>query len=46
MGRFQIQILTKDNVWLTKFIIPKNTQFNNAATDWIILNLNITDESY
>ena len=46
MGRFQIQILTKDNVWLTKFIIAKNTQFSNAATDWIILNLNITDENY
>ena len=24
MGRFRIQILTKDNVWLTKFNIPKN----------------------
>ena len=46
MDRFQIQILTKDNVWLTKFIITKNTQFSNAATDWIILNLNITDENY
>ena len=46
MGRFQIQILTKDNVWLTKFIIAKNTQFSNTATDWIILNLNITDENY
>ena len=46
MGRFQLQILTKDNVWLTKFVIAKNTQFSNAATDWIILNLNITDENY
>ena len=45
MGRFQIQILSKDNVWLTKFIIAKNTQISNAATDWIILNLNITDEN-
>ena len=46
MGRFRIQILTKDNVWLTKIVIAKNTQFSNAATDWIILNLNITDENY
>ena len=46
MGRFRIQILTKDNVWLTKFVIAKNTQFSNAATDWTILNLNITDEKY
>ena len=46
MGRFRIQILTKDNVWLTKFIIPKNTQFSDASTDWNILNRNITDENY
>ena len=45
MGLFQIQILTKDNVWKTKFNIPKNDQFSNA-TDWILLNLNITDENY
>ena len=46
MGRFQIQILTKDNVWLTRFIIAKNTQFSNSATDWIIINLSITDKNY
>ena len=46
MGRFRIEILTKDNVWLTKFIIAKNDQFSDASTDWIILNLNINDENY
>ena len=46
MGRFRIQILTKDNVWLTKFNIAKNDQFSDASTDWIILNLIITDENY
>ena len=46
MGRFRIQMLTKDNVWLTKFIIAKNDQFSDASTDWIILNLNINDENY
>ena len=46
MGCFQIQILTKNNVWITKFNIAKIDQFSNAATDWIILNLNITDENY
>ena len=46
MGRFRIQILTKDNVWLTKFFINKNTQFSTLSTDWIILSLNITDENY
>ena len=46
MGRFRIQILTRDNVWLTKFNIPKNDQYSNLATDWTILSLNITDEDY
>ena len=46
MGRFRIQILTKENVWLTKFNIPKNEQFSTLATDWTILSLNITEENY
>ena len=46
MGRFRIQILTKDNVWLSRFNIPKNDQYSNAATDWTILSLIITDENY
>ena len=46
MGRFRIQILTKDNVWLTKFKINKNDQFSDASTDWIILNLNIMEENF
>ena len=46
MGRFRIQFLTKDNVLLTKFNIPKNGQYSNSATDWIILNINITDKNY
>ena len=45
MGRFRKQILTKDNVWLTKFIIAKTTQFSTLSTDWIILSLKITDEN-
>ena len=46
MGRIRIQILTKDNVWLTKFNINKNEEFSTLSSDWIILNLNITDENY
>ena len=46
MVGFRIQILTKDNVWLTKFNIPKNEQYSNAGTDWTILSLNITEENY
>ena len=46
MGRFRIQILTKDNIWLTKFNKNKNEQFSDTSTDCIILNLNIADENY
>ena len=46
MGRFRIQIITKDNVRLTKFDIPKNEQYSNAGTDCTILSLNITEENY
>ena len=46
MGRFRNQLSTKDNVWLTKFNIPKNEQFSVESTDWIILSLNITEENY
>ena len=46
MGRFRIQLLTRDNVWITKINIPKNDQFSDASTDWTILSLNITDENY
>ena len=46
MGRFQIQMLTKYNVWLTKFTIPKIDQYSNSATDWIILSLNINKDNY
>ena len=46
MGCFRIRILTKDNIWLTKFNIPKNDQYSNAGTDWTILSLNITEENY
>ena len=33
MGRFQLQVLTKDSIWLTKFNIPENQQYSNASTD-------------
>ena len=46
MGRFRIQILTKDNVCLTKFDKPKNEQYSNAGTDWTIISLKITEENY
>ena len=41
MGRFEIQIL-RDNVWHPIYTIAKNTNYSTQSTDWIILNLNIT----
>ena len=46
MGRFRVQIITKDNVWLTKFNINKIEQYSTLSTDWTILSLNITDENF
>ena len=46
MGRFRIQILTKDNIWLTKFNINKDEEFSTLSSDWTKLSLNFTDENF
>ena len=45
MGRFRIQIL-KDNAWETIYTIEKNTELSKLSTDWVLLNLDITDDNY
>ena len=45
MGRFRIQIL-KNNAWETIYTIEKNTELTELSTDWILLNLDITDDNY
>ena len=45
MGRFRIQIL-KNNAWETIYTIEKNTDFTELSTDWVLLNLDITDDNY
>ena len=46
MGRFRIQILLEDNTWSTIYKIPKNDRYSDSSTDWILVNLNFTDEKY
>ena len=46
MGRFIIQLLSKDNTWDTQYTIAKNTQYSNTSTDWTLLNLDFTVENY
>ena len=45
MGRLRIQLL-EDNTWSTQYTIAKNTQYSNTSTDWTLLNLDFTVESY
>ena len=46
MGRFRIQLLLEANTWTAQYTIAKNTQFSDNPTDWTLLNLDFTEESY
>ena len=46
MGRFRIQFLLEDNTWSTRYNIPKNDQYSDTSTDWNLVNLNFTIETY
>ena len=46
MGRFRIHLLLEDNTWSTQKTIAKNTQYSDNSTDWTLLNLDFTVESY
>ena len=46
MGRFRIQLLLKDNTWSTQFTVPKFSQYSSTSTEWTVLNLNFSVESY
>ena len=46
MGRFRIQLLLENNIWMTQYTIAKNDQYSNNSTDWTLLNLNFTVENY
>ena len=46
MGRFRIQLLLEDNTWSTRYNIPKNDRYSNLTTQWTLVNLYFTVESY
>ena len=46
MGRFRIQLLLDDDIWMTQYTIDKNTQYSENSTDWKLLNLDFTVENY
>ena len=46
MGRFRIQILLEDNIWSTRYNIPKNDRYSDTSTQWMKLSLNSTEENY
>ena len=46
MGRFRIQLLLEENTWSTQYTIDKNTQFSANSTEWTLLNLDFTVQTY
>ena len=46
MGRFRIQILLEDNIWSSRYSIPKKDRYSDTSTEWTLVSLNITEENY
>ena len=46
IGRVRIQLLLEDNMWSTRYNIPKNNRYRNSSTQWTLVNLNFTVENY
>ena len=46
MGRFRIQLFLEDNTWSTRYNIPKIDHYSVSSTDWTLVSLNCTEESY
>ena len=46
MGLFRIQLLLEDNIWSTRYNVPKNDQHSDTSTDWTLVSLNFTVENY
>ena len=39
IGRFRIQLFLEDNTWSTRYKIPKNDQYSDTSTDWVLVSL-------
>ena len=46
MSRFRIRSLLEDNIWSTRYNIPKNDRYSDTSTDWTLVSLNFTVENY
>ena len=46
MGRFRIPLFLEENTWNTQYNIPKDDQCSDSSTQWTLVNLNFTVESY
>ena len=46
MGRFRIQLLLEDNTCSIRYNIPKNDRYSDSPTQWTLIKLSFTLESY
>ena len=46
MGCFRIQILLEDNIWSSRYSIPKNDPYSDTSTDWALVSLKFNEENY
>ena len=46
MGCFRIQLLLEDDIWITRYNIPKIDRYSDLPTQWIKLNLNFSEDNY
>ena len=46
MGRFQIQLLLRDNTWSTRYNVSKKDRYIDSSTDWTWVNLHFYVENY
>ena len=46
MSGIRIELLLKDNSWSTQYTIAKNDRYSGISTDWTLLNLDFSQETY
>ena len=46
MSSFRIQLFLEEKTWSTQYNILKNHRFIDSSTDWTLVNLSFTEETY
>ena len=46
MGRIRIQLLLKDNTWITRYNMPKKDRYSDSPIEWTLVSLDFTKENY